>query len=860
MAWSGRSNVKGTKPPDAADVFACTRRGDSHPVPLDQRLIELIGTVHDVAPDAIVCVDSDLRIVYANEAAARRAGARPEDLIDAACHDVLMGCDEPCSSCRARESFDSGVSLSHSGPNGCGDRGGKVERTWHPIRDEAGDVLCVLEQIHVVEGPSSPPEPPPESTSGHSPYDYIDTTPAILLTLDREGRITLINKTGCELLGVTEEQAIGRQLIGDFVESSERQQCSTHFSTIIEAGAHEVDPCENTIVRPDGTQRVIEWHATALHDDDGTVTGIVASGVDVTRRKTAESELVFHSWVLDQANDSVIVHTPDGSPVYANARASAMCGMKREELLELEPFGWLTADHRSLPEPVRESLDSTGAAIYETLYLTSDGTHIPIEVHATAMSADGRTLIAAAGRDISERKRAEQAMTRLAFYDSLTGLANRALFLDRLRHTSATKARAGEQLAIAFIDLDHFKIINDTLGHRTGDAVLVEVAQRLAGCLREADTLARLGGDEFVVLLEGVQSERDAELVAAKLMEALHAPLRIAGNEINLTASIGVALGSPGDSEDSAALLARADTAMYRAKQSGRATFCLHEATFSEDACERLVLSRDLHHALELSELDVHFQPIIRVEDGLLTGVEAFVRWNHPSLGPVSPATFLPIAEETGLISSVGDWVLEAAVERFAVWRAKGLGPDVRLTVNVSARQLATAGLTDRVASLLSAHIVPGRNLEFEVTEGTVMHETGLARETLASLQRLGVRTSIDDFGSGYSSLEQILALNTDTIKIDQHFVRGLGRNVRATAICRAVISMGDQLGVTVVAEGVETRMQAACLRAEGCPEMQGYLVSPPLPSSAAEALLTRESLIHWRTRTQDAGAARSVR
>ena len=829
-------------------------------MPLDQRLIELIGTVHDVAPDAIVCVDSDLRIVYANEAATRRARACREDLIGMACHDAMAGHDIPCSVCRARESFSTGMSLTHRGPTGPGDTGDTIERTWHPIRDETGTVLCVLEQIHVVDAPTDPSEPTPECVAGHSPCDYMDTTPAILLTLDRQGRITLINKTGYELLGVTEAEAIGRRLVEDFVQTSERHECTLHFDAILEAEAHEIEPCENTIVRPDGTQRVIEWHATALHDDDGTVNGIVASGVDVTRRKTAESELVFHSWVLDQANDSVIVHTPEGSPVYANARACAMSGMTREELLDLEPFGWLAEDHRSLPDAVQETLASTGSAIYETLYLTSNGTHVPVEVHATAMDADGRTLIASAGRDISERKRAEQAMTRLAFYDSLTGLANRALFLDRLRHASATKARAGERLAVAFIDLDHFKTINDTLGHRTGDAVLVEVARRLAGCLREADTLARLGGDEFTVLLEGVQSERDAELVATKLMEALQAPLRVAGNEIHLTASIGVALGAPGDSEDSAALLARADTAMYRAKQGGRATYCLHEQTYSEDACERLVLSRDLHHALELDELDVHFQPIVRVEDGLLSGVEAFVRWNHPSLGPVSPATFLPIAEETGLISNVGDWVLEAAVERFAGWRAKGLRSGVRLTVNVSARQLATAGLADRVAALLSAHGIAGENIEFEVTEGTIMHETGLARETLAALREFGVRTSIDDFGSGYSSLEQILALSIDTIKIDQHFVRGLGRNVQATAICRAVISMGDQLGLTVVAEGVETRVQAACLRAEGCPEMQGYLVSPPLPSSAAEALLTRDSLIHWRTRTSDPDVARALR
>ncbi len=819
-------------------------------MPLDQRLIELIGTVHDGAPDVIVCVDEDLRIVYANDSAAARAGIPAQDLVGTSCHRTIMDHDAPCEICRASESFQRAISLRHVGTNGARDPGATIERNWHPIRDDAGTVLCVLEQMHVI-GPEGQTEPTCVPANAVGP-DYLDTSPAILLTLDREGRITLINKTGCDLLGVSEEQAVGRRLVGEFIEASERDQCVAHFDTIVTSGSREVDPCENTIVRPDGTRRVIEWHATALHDDDGTVTGIVASGVDVSRRKAAESELVFHSWVLDQANDSVIVHTPDGTPVYANTRASAACGMSRQELLALEPFGWLAAEHRELPEAVRDTIEATGAAIYETLYQASDGTHIPMEVHATAMSADGRSLIASAGRDISERKRAEQAMTRLAFYDSLTGLANRALFLDRLRHASATKARANERLAVAFIDLDHFKTINDTFGHRTGDAILVEVAKRLATCLRESDTLARLGGDEFTVLLEGVQSERDAELVATKLLEALQVPLRVAGNEIHLTASVGVALGLPGETDDSAALLARADTAMYRAKQSGRATYCLHESTHSEDACERLVLSRDLHHALELDELDVHFQPMVRVEDGLLTGVEAFVRWNHPSLGAIPPTTFLPIAEENGLMASVGDWVLESAIARFASWRSNGLRPEVRLTVNLSARQLATSALPRLVEELLTTHGLASELLEFEVTESTVMQETGLVRDTLSALRDLGVRTSIDDFGSGYSSLEQILAMSIDTIKIDQHFVRGLGRNVQATAICRAVITMGEQLGLTVVAEGVETRVQAACLRAEGCHEMQGYLVSPPLPAAAAESLLTRDAIMHWRGRAAD--------
>ncbi|MBS3956842.1 MAG: EAL domain-containing protein [Clostridiales bacterium] len=821
-------------------------------MPTERRLTEVLGSVHDGSPDIVICVDEDLGIVYANQTASARAGVSARDLIGVACHEALMACAVPCGVCRADEVFESGATLSYTGGADTHHPGAEIEHTWQPIRDDTGRVLCVLERIRVEVAPgclTGPAGPSAAATVASPPRacGHLDTTPAILLTLDKEGKVTLINKTGCELLGVPEHDVVGHPLVEEFIEPSERAQCVEHFETLLTSAPRDVEPCENTIVRPDGSRRTIEWHASALHDEDGAVTGVVASGVDISRRKAAQSELVFHSWVLDQANDSVIVHTPEGVPVYANAKAAAMCAMSREALLGLEPFGWLAEGHRALPDAVQESLEVTGAAIYETLYRTADGHTTPVEVHATAMDADGRGLIAAAGRDISERKRTEHMMTRLAFYDSLTGLANRALFLDRLRHAAATKARANERLAVAFIDLDHFKAVNDTFGHRTGDAVLVEVAKRLSSVLRESDTLARLGGDEFTVLLEGVQSERDAELVASKLLEAIERPLRVAGNEIRLTGSIGIAIGAPSEGDDSATLLTRADTAMYRAKQSGRATFCLHEPAYSEDACERLTLSRDLHHALELGEFDVHFQPIVRVEDGRLRGAEAFVRWHHPSLGPIPPATFLPIAEESGLIGIIGDWVLKTAVARFATWRPRGLPHDARLTVNLSARQLSAHGLVDRIDALVREHDLSGDVLEFEITESTVMHETGVARETLAALRDLGVRTSIDDFGSGYSSLEQLLALGIDTIKIDQRFVRGLGRNVQSTAICRAVISMAEQLGLTVVAEGVETRVQAACLRAERCHEMQGYLVSPPLPASAAETLLTRDTIAHWK-------------
>jgi diguanylate cyclase (GGDEF)-like protein/PAS domain S-box-containing protein len=821
-------------------------------MPLDERLMELVDRAHGGSPHPVVCVLPDLTIAYANPAAEKEAEAAPGSLIGSRCHDSLASLPAPCAGCMARAVFADGTERERTrhatGPN-------EVERwtieSWQPLRDEHGEIACVVETRRDMTAERLAERAAGATVELQAERDrmqhFLDATAAVIMTLDADGIVTRINRTGREVLGREASEILGKSWLDEFVPLEQRDECRERFRKVMNGDFTAADtPCEHDITRPDGSIRRVEWHNAVMHDESGAVTGMLCSGIDVTRRLAAEEELRFRSAVLDKANDAVVVHDPVGSPVYANQRVCAMCGYSRNEFLELEPFGWLDTEHREVHETVREALARTGAAIFETLYLARDGTRIPVEVHATATEVGGRNVIVTAGRDISDRKRAEQAMTRLAFYDPLTGLANRALFLDRLRHASSASKRTGERLAVAFVDLDHFKTINDSLGHPTGDAVLMEIARRVKSRLRDADTVARLGGDEFTVLMSGIATGDDAERVAAKLLECFREPVTVSGREIFVTASIGVALSSTDDQEDVGALLGRADTAMYRAKHGGRDTYCLHDAALTDESRELFGLKNELHGAAERDELDLRFLPIVRVSDGVVTGMEALIRWNHPEMGQIAPSTFLPLAEESELVVEIGAWAIRHACEQFGAWRSQGLLADARLTVNLSARQFADPTLAHRIGTLLYENGFEPSALELEITEGTFRSGESL-HSIWNELRDLGVRISIDDFGRGHSSLDQLLRFEVDAIKIDREFVRGLGRDARSTAVCRAVISIARQLGITVVAEGVETRIQHACLRAEHCDEMQGYLISPALPAAQLEPLLHEPNLMHWR-------------
>src|SRR5579875_637660 len=434
-----------------------------------------------------------------------------------------------------------------------------------------------------------------------------------------------------------------------------------------------------------------------------------------------------------------------------------------------------------------------------------------------------------------ERRRAEKRMAQLAAYDPLTGLVNRATLLHRLGRAIGRARRSGLQIAVFFIDLDGFKIVNDALGHAEGDELLKAVAARLTASVRGTDTVARLGGDEFALVLEGIADIRDVARIAEKLLHAIEAPIPIGGRETAIGASLGIAL-FPSSGWEPSALLRRADAAMYRAKQQGGG-YHFFDAEMTTQAAERLTMERSLRRAIERDELLLHYQPQICPADGRVVAIEALVRWKHPEMGLIFPDRFLPLAEESGLIRPIGEWVLRRACEQFRRWQVAGLSPG-RIAVNLSSRELVRRDPSDTLFQVLKTCGLDPGALELELTEGTLGAHSEGEFVSLSTLIAMGVRLAIDDFGTGYSSLGFLKRFPVDTLKIDGSFVRNLEREPWDTRIVTAVIGLAHTLGLTAVAEGVETAKQFAFLRSQGCDAVQGFHVCPPLPADEFTAWL----------------------
>jgi diguanylate cyclase (GGDEF)-like protein len=437
--------------------------------------------------------------------------------------------------------------------------------------------------------------------------------------------------------------------------------------------------------------------------------------------------------------------------------------------------------------------------------------------------------------------RAVEEAVHEALHDSLTGLPNRSLFLDRMRHALARAERGSEPVAVLFCDLDGFKTVNDSLGHRTGDRLLVSVAERLTECLRPADTIARLGGDEFAVLLEELREPGDAARAAQRLLDALKSPFELRGREFFISASIGIAAGA-GDAET---LLRDADLAMYRAKGRGKGRYAVYEPSMHTAIVERLELEVDLKRALERDELAVVYQPIFNLRDGRITGVEALVRWRHPTRGIVMPESFVPLAEESGTIGELGRWVLRKACHQGALWRAKYPGhPGLGIGVNISGAQLREPGLVKEVADALDESQLDATGLTLEITETALMESVDTAIQQMDALSELGVDLAIDDFGTGYSSLRYLRRLPLDVMKIERSFIGGIGGPEEEAQLLRAIVDLAGIFGLRVVAEGIERPAQRERLLALGCELGQGHLLSEPLDAAEADALLLRVGLL----------------
>jgi diguanylate cyclase (GGDEF)-like protein/PAS domain S-box-containing protein len=525
----------------------------------------------------------------------------------------------------------------------------------------------------------------------------------------------------------------------------------------------------------------------------------------------------------------------DGLIVDCNQTFADMLGFRRGELV-----GRNMADlyaNRSEAEELNLLLSSVGTLnsveielrradrralwVLENLALVGEGSSAA--VHATVV-------------DISDRKRAEEQIEFHAYHDVLTHLPNRKLFTDRLRQSVTRARRNSKSVAVMFIDLDHFKTINDTLGHTAGDELLLEMARRLRECVRDDDTVARLGGDEFTIILSELRQPEDAVGVAQKILDAVQEPLTIGNMPISVSASIGIAL-YPDDGHDAESLLRNADSAMYRAKEAGRSTVQLCTDDMKKRAVERLAVESRLRTAVIDDELVLVYQPLVNLVTGRTIGVEALVRWNDPVRGLVEPASFIPIAEETRLILPLGEWVLRTACAQMKEWQDRGAGP-LRVAVNLSARQFQQHDLVEMVRSALEEARLSPSSLELEITETTAMQNGEATVETLRALRNLGVGISIDDFGTGYSSLNYLKRFPITAVKIDRGFVHDLTTSDGDAAIVSAVIGMARSLRLRVIAEGVETAEQFAFLRTRDCDEAQGFYFSRPAPPHEVTRML----------------------
>jgi diguanylate cyclase (GGDEF)-like protein len=518
----------------------------------------------------------------------------------------------------------------------------------------------------------------------------------------------------------------------------------------------------------------------------------------------------------------VLVGLPTGEALAtARARFERDLGLTLATVVVVVLLGILL--YRALVRPVRRLRATIEAAGTDnTARARAEG---PAEIAALAEAFNATA---------AQREQLEEQLAHQALHDPLTGLPNRALLADRLANALARQGRTGERVAVCFVDLDRFKVVNDGRGHPAGDTLLVSLAERLASAVRPSDTVARFGGDEFVVVMDGVSDPVAALARAQGLLDAVAQPFQLDGEAVHLSGTVGVAVSAGQETGDE--LIRNADSAMYAAKGRERGSCALYDEGMHRTAVSRLETERDLWRALTACELVNHYQPKCALDTGGIVGAEALVRWSHPTRGLVAPADFIPVAEETGLIVPVGEWVLATACRQLAAWRGDGLGP-LAVAVNLSPRQLSEDGFCDRVAEVIEEVGVDPADVTLELTESSLLGDTGAVVERLVALRAIGVRVSIDDFGTGYSSLAYLRALPLDEIKIDRSFINDLPADRGARAVVASIVHLGHALGLTVVAEGVESEAQLEQVREMGCDLAQGFHLSQPLPADALNRL-----------------------
>jgi diguanylate cyclase (GGDEF)-like protein/PAS domain S-box-containing protein len=652
---------------------------------------------------------------------------------------------------------------------------------------------------------------------------------------DAEGRVVRVSSSAKDFIGYEPHELCGRNLADFYVDPAARAD----FLAAMTAAGGSLKGWETALRHRNGSTVWVSTHARFLRDEQGNVVGVEGVTRDITQEKAAQARMRTLSSALEQAADMVLISNRNGVIEYVNQAFCTSTGFKAEEAIGQLP-SILKSDRQS--EAFYRDMWQTILAgeVFSNVMVNRrrDGTLYYEEKTITPLKdAEGRiTHFISTGRDITERMQTQERLQYLAYHDVLTKLPNRALLMERLEHAADRSQRLGGRAALLFLDLDRFKVINDSLGHDFGDRLLQVIAERILKCVRAEDTVARLSGDEFAILLEGIDTPEHVADVARKLSDVLAKPFEVFDRELFVTTSIGISV-FPTDGADAATLLKHADTAMYRAKEAGRNTHRFYSAEMSASAFARLTLETHLRRALERQEFVLHYQPQMNTRTGRITGIEALLRWRHPDGGLISSSDFVPLLEETGLIVPVGQWVIRTACDQiYSLHRLHDIS--LRLAINLSPRQFHNVDLVSQITRAVQASGMDPEQVEFEITESLLMSGETVTLDMLSRFADLGYRLAIDDFGTGYSSLAYLKRFPINMLKIDRSFVRDIPDDHDDTAIVNTIIAMARSLGLEVTAEGVETEAQLECLRSLGCDTYQGFLFKDALPLEELEPFL----------------------
>lgn len=670
----------------------------------------------------------------------------------------------------------------------------------------------------------------------------LDSTAEGILGSNIDGNCTFCNPAALRILGFKTPQDILGNNVHQLIHHSHPD--GSHYPASECRGLREIWKGNGVRIddevfwRADGRPVPVEYLAHPVWRD-GVITGSVIAFTDISERRKMDNQLHLAAKVFENSREAIFITDATNRIITVNGAFSDITGYRPEEVLGRNPSILQSGEHG--PDFYRamwQALNKDGYWQGEIWDRRRNGEIFPVWVSISVVY-DAHGAIShhiAMYDDITERKAADERIRFLAQHDALTGLPNRSLLQDRLLQALANAQRDNEQVAVLFLDLDHFKTINDSLGHHIGDQLLQDVARRLNHCVRGNDTVSRQGGDEFLIVLGQLKSPGDAAHIAQKMLDAVAQPYEIDGHELRVTPSIGIAI-HPDDGHDTETLIKNADAAMYHAKENGRNNYQYFTADLNSRAFERLSLENSLRRGLAHGEFLLHYQPQINLSTGTIVGLEALVRWQHPDFGLVLPARFIPVAEESGLIVPLGEWVLREACRQNRAWQQNGL-PAMPVAVNLSAHQFHQKNLAQVISGALRESGLDARFLELELTESVVMRGSESTVETLARLKQMGLMLSIDDFGTGYSSLSYLKRFPIDKLKIDRSFVRDVTLDQDDAAIAGAIIAMAHSLRLKVIAEGVETKEQSDFLKEQGCDEIQGYLFSKPLPAEQMEKLL----------------------